>query len=123
MLQQEAPEDYVLSTNETHSVREFVEKAFAVVNRAIRYPANVARLIQARWEGSGLEERGTDAQTGQTLVRIDTAYHRPTEVDLLLGDSSKARQNLKWRNKVAFPDLVREMVLADIEMAKRGSRL
>lgn len=107
MLQQDHPEDYVLSTNECHSVREFVEMAFAVVG------------VTIGWSGSGIDEQGVCSKTGRTLVRIDEAYYRPTEVDLLLGDSGKARKNLGWTNKIAFPDLVKEMVLSDIESAKR----
>jgi GDPmannose 4,6-dehydratase len=75
------------------------------------------------WEGNGLNEKGIDASTGKTLVQVDAAYHRPTEVDLLQGDSSKARRELKWAPKVSFDELVKEMVLADIELAKQGSRM
>jgi GDPmannose 4,6-dehydratase len=108
MLQQETPQDFVLSTNETHSVREFVEKSFAVIGTTIK------------WRGSGLEEVGYCQETGKELVKVDSKYHRPAEVDILLGDSSKARKLLKWNPKSSFDELVIEMVLADIEKAKRN---
>ncbi len=103
MLQQEEPQDFVLSTNECHSVREFVEKSFAVVG------------IPIQWQGAGEEEVGVDARNGRVLVRVDTRYYRPTEVELLLGDSSKARKRLGWKPRVQFDELVQEMTLADIE--------
>ncbi|CAG8520723.1 13686_t:CDS:2 [Ambispora gerdemannii] len=106
MLQQDTPEDYVLATGETHSVREFIEKAFAVVN------------ITIKWEGEGEETTGRDVATGNIRVRVDPKYFRPTEVDLLLGDPTKAQKVLGWKRKVDFDSLVREMVLADIEGAK-----
>ncbi len=102
IVQHDVPDDFVLATGETHSVREFVELAFAVVGRAIE------------WSGGGIEEVGVDAKGGQTLVRIDPRYFRPTEVDLLLGDPSKAREKLGWTHTTSFPDLVREMVKADL---------
>lgn len=108
MLQQETPQDFVLSTNEAHSVREFVEKAFAVIGLTIK------------WKGSGLGEVGYCSETGRELVTVDSKYYRPAEVDLLLGDSSKARKSLKWTPKSSFDELVIEMVLADIEKAKRN---
>lgn len=70
-----------------------------------------------------MEERGIDVNTERVLVRVDASYHRPTEVDLLLGDSSKARKELKWAPRVSFPDLVHEMVMADIDQAKQGNRI
>jgi len=103
MLQQDKPEDFVLATGETHTVREFVEKAFKVVGRTIE------------WEGEGVDEVGVDAETGEVLVRVDEKYFRPTEVDLLLGDPSKAKEMLGWERKVTFDELVSEMVLADLE--------
>lgn len=109
MLQQEEPEDFVLSTNECHSVREFVEKSFAIVD------------IDIKWQGSEENEVGIDAKTGRTLVRVDSKYYRPTEVELLLGDSSKARKRLGWKPNVAFDDLVKEMTLSDIECVRIGS--
>ncbi|MGH7094648.1 MAG: GDP-mannose 4,6-dehydratase, partial [Stellaceae bacterium] len=101
MLQQPEPDDYVLATGETHSVRELIERAFAVVDRRIE------------WRGEDAQEEGVDA-TGQVLVRIDPRYFRPAEVDLLIGDPSKARASLGWRHTTSFSDLVEEMVMADI---------
>jgi GDPmannose 4,6-dehydratase len=109
MLQQAAPDDYVLATGETHSVREFVEKAFAHVGRRIE------------WHGSGRDEKGLEAGTGRTLVAIDFRYFRPTEVDFLCGDPSKARAKLGWSHKVSFDALVREMVDSDLETVRRES--
>jgi len=102
MLQQEQPGDYVLATGETHSVREFVEKAFARVGREIE------------WRGTGAEEKGFDRRSGKVLVEIDPRYFRPTDIDLLLGDPTKARSKLGWRHRVGFDELVREMVDADL---------
>lgn len=103
ILQQPAPDDYVLATGVAHSVREFVERAFAHVGRKIK------------WEGSGTNERGVDAASGQILVEVDGRYYRPTEVDNLFGDPSKARRLLGWTHKISFDDLVREMVEADLK--------
>jgi GDPmannose 4,6-dehydratase len=107
MLQQQEPDDYVLATGETHSVREFVELAFAETGRTIT------------WRGQGVEETGCDAKTGDVVVRIDPRYFRPTEVDLLLGDPSKAHVKLGWRHKTTFKQLVAEMVRADIDQIER----
>src|ERR1700724_473934 len=109
MLQQAAPDDYVLATGETHSVREFVEKAFAHVGPRIE------------WRGSGRDEKGLEAGTGRSLVEIDSRYFRPTEVDFLCGDPSKARAKLGWSHKVSFDALVREMVDCDLETVRRES--
>jgi GDPmannose 4,6-dehydratase len=109
MLQQETPDDYVLATGETHSVREFVEKAFAHVGRRIE------------WHGSGRDEKGLEAGTGRTLVEIDARYFRPTEVEILCGDPSKARAKLGWSHKVSFDALVREMVDSDLDTVRRES--
>ena len=103
MLQQDRPGDFVLATGETHSVREFIELAFAEVGREVA------------WEGKGTDEIGRDARSGQVLISIDPRYFRPTEVDLLLGDPSKARRVLGWKHKVMFRDLVKMMVAADLE--------
>ncbi len=110
ILQQDKPDDYVLATGEAHSVREFVEKAFAYVGRTII------------WRGSGVEEKGFDKATGTPLVEIDPRYFRPTEVDALVGDASKARANLGWRHKTSFDRLVIEMMEADM-VAIRNERL
>jgi GDPmannose 4,6-dehydratase len=107
MLQQAEPDDYVLATGEKHSVREFAEKAFA----------NVGRRIE--WRGSGIDEKGIDARSGQVLIEIDARYFRPTEVNLLLGDPSKAHQRLGWRHKTSFDQLVKEMVEADLAAVRR----
>jgi GDPmannose 4,6-dehydratase len=109
MLQQAVPDDYVLATGETHSVREFVEKAFAHVGRRIE------------WHGSGSEEKGLEAGSGRALVEIDSRYFRPTEVDFLCGDPSKARAKLGWTHKVSFDALVREMVDSDLDAVRRES--
>jgi GDPmannose 4,6-dehydratase len=104
MLQQPQPDDYVLATGETHSVREFVERAFARVDRRIE------------WRGKGIDEVGLDAASGKELVRVDRNYFRPTEVDALLGDPSKARTKLGWSHKTSFAELVAEMVDADLAL-------
>ena len=102
IMQQDHSDDYVLATGETYSVRAFVEAAFRVVGRRIE------------WSGSGTDEVGVCASSGAILVRIDPAYFRPTEVDLLLGDATKAREQLGWAPKCSFVQLVREMVEADV---------
>jgi GDPmannose 4,6-dehydratase len=102
ILQQEKPDDYVLATGETHSVREFVEKAFAHVGRTLV------------WRGSGVDEKGFDKSTSRVLVEVDPSYFRPTEVDALLGDPSKARAKLGWKHKTSFDALVKEMAEADM---------
>ncbi len=107
ILQQATPDDYVLATGEAHSVREFVEAAFAEVGRRIE------------WRGEGLDETGLDAETGALLVAIDARYFRPTEVELLLGDPAKAREKLGWTHKTPFAELVKEMVAADLAAVKR----
>ena len=101
MLQVDTPDDYVLSTNEFHSVREFIEKAFAL------------KGFNIKWKGSGLDEIGYDEDTGRELIFINERYFRPAEVDELLGDSSKARKDLEWEPKYSFDDLVKEMVEQD----------
>jgi GDPmannose 4,6-dehydratase len=112
ILQQDQPDDYVLATGEAHSVREFVEKAFAHIGRTIV------------WHRSGVEEKGLDKSTGETLVEVDPRYFRPTEVDFLLGDSSKARARLGWRHRTSFDALVSDMVKADMAavLAERERR-
>jgi GDPmannose 4,6-dehydratase len=107
ILQAKEADDFVLSTGETRSVREFVELAFAEVGRTIQ------------WRGKGIEETGVDQKSGKAVVRIDPTYFRPTEVDLLIGDSSKALQKLGWKPKTSFAELVKEMVAGDLADAKR----
>ena len=102
ILQADAPDDFVLATGETRSVREFVELAFAEVGRTIE------------WRGKGVDETGIDRKSGKTVVRIDPVYFRPTEVDLLIGDASKAREKLGWKPKTPFAQLVKEMVASDL---------
>jgi GDPmannose 4,6-dehydratase len=107
ILQQDTPDDYVLATGETHTVREFVELAFDYVGRPIE------------WNGKGVDETGHCRKTGNVLIAIDPTYFRPTEVDLLIGDPRKAREKLGWRHKVEFPQLVAEMVEADLVAPRR----
>jgi len=108
MLQLERPEDFVVCTGEQYSVRQFVEKAFECIGEEIR------------WEGEGLNEIGVDTKSGNVRVRVDPAYFRPTEVDTLLGDPTKCREVLKWKHKVFFEQLVKEMVQNDIELVEKG---
>lgn len=107
MLQQKKPDDFVIATGEQHSVREFIELAAKAVG------------ISIRWEGQGIDEKGVDADSGKELVCIDPRYFRPTEVDTLLGDSSKAREKLGWVPKTSFTELVREMVAMDLLEAEK----
>jgi len=107
ILQADQADDFVLATGETRSVREFVELAFAEVGRRIQ------------WRGKGIEESGIDKKSGKTVVRIDPVYFRPTEVDILIGDASKARQKLGWKPKTSFAELVKEMVAGDLEIARQ----
>jgi GDPmannose 4,6-dehydratase len=111
MLQQEQADDYVLATGETHTVREFVEKAFAVVGTTIRWVG----------ETGTVDEVGVDAKDeSRVLVRIYPRYFRPTEVDLLLGDPTKAEKAFGWKAATQFDDLVREMVEEDLKMVRGG---
>lgn len=110
MLQQPKPDDYVLATGEGHSVREFVESAFAHAGRTIV------------WEGRGSSERGVEVGSGRILVEIDPRYYRPTEVESLLGDASKARRVLGWKHRVGFDALVREMVEEDLKALREEGR-
>lgn len=110
MMQLKQPEDFVLATGETHSVREFAEKAFAELDMMIA------------WKGKGVDEVGVDKKTGKTVVAIDPRYYRPTEVDLLIGDASKAKKLLGWEPKVKFNELVKIMAQADFEDVKREYR-
>ena len=110
ILQQDQPDDYVLATGESHSVREFVVQAFAHVGRTIE------------WRGTGVAEKGIDAKTGHVLIEVDPRYFRPTEVDVLVGDPTKARERLGWRHKTSFPELVREMVESDLDLLQTEHR-
>jgi len=105
MLQQPKPDDYVLATGEAHTVREFIEQAFAIVGRRIE------------WRGSGREEIGIDLDSKKVLIEVDGRYFRPTEVDALIGDASKAQARLGWRPRVSFKQLVAEMVQSDLKLA------
>ncbi len=107
MLQQPEPDDFVIASGEQHSVREFVELAGAQLGMRIR------------WHGEGREEQGIDAKKGKVVVKVDPRYFRPTEVETLLGDPSKARKCLGWQPEISFPALVREMVMEDLAIAKR----
>jgi GDPmannose 4,6-dehydratase len=109
MLQHEKPGDYVLATGEQHSVREFTELAFAEIGRVIT------------WQGSGVNEKGLDKETGKVLVEIDPRYFRPTEVEALLGDSSKAHQELGWKHTTSFSELVSDMVKYDFQLIQGKS--
>ena len=108
ILQQDKPDDYVLATGEQHSVREFVELSFAEIGRKIV------------WRGSGIDEQGVDDNTGDVLVEIDPRYFRPTEVETLLGDPSKAREKLGWQHTTPFVELVSDMVKSDLELMRNG---
>ena len=107
MLQQEKAEDYIIATGHAHSVREFLEKAFARVD------------ISIEWQGRGLEEVGCDAQSGKVLIRVDPRYFRPAEVDYLLGDATKARRQLGWQPQIDFDELIERMVAADLKEAQK----
>ncbi len=111
MMQQETPEDFVIATGEQHSVREFVELAGRELGMRIS------------WSGSGADERGIDAKTGHTVVRLDPRYLRPAEVETLLGDASKARARLDWSPTISFPELVAEMSAHDLALAERDASL
>jgi GDPmannose 4,6-dehydratase len=104
IVQQEQPDDYVLATGEAHSVRELVEHAFAGIGRRIE------------WQGQGRDEVGIDAASGEVLVEVDPGYFRPTEVDLLLGDPTKARTKLGWKHQISFAELIAEMVESDLAL-------
>jgi len=110
MLQADTPDDYVVATGETHSVREFAELVFARLGMPLE------------WQGHGVAEKGVDRASGKTLIEIDPRYFRPAEVDLLLGDPAKARRELGWEVKTSFPQLVEMMTDADLKLAERELR-
>ena len=110
ILQQDEADDFILGTGESHSVREFVELAFREIG------------IRVVWRGCGMDETGIDATSQRVLVKIDRRYFRPTEVDHLVSDPSKARQKLGWRHTVSFKELVTEMVQADLEAVKMEAK-
>ena len=107
MLQQEIPEDYVLATGVTTTVRDFCYMAFSEVG------------IEIKWEGEGNQEKGVDVSTGKVLVEVDPNYYRPTEVDFLKGDATKAKEQLNWQPKVTVPSLVKEMVASDVTLFEK----
>lgn len=106
MLQQDVPEDFVIATGKQHSVREFVESAAGKID------------IEIKWSGEGVNEKGFDAKTGKCIVEIDPRYFRPTEVESLLGDASKAREKLRWSPRTTFEELVSEMMMEDFKSAQ-----
>ncbi len=105
MLQQDTPDDYILATGKTTTVRSFCERAFACVG------------IELAWEGTGVEEKGYRKDTGEVVVEVDPRYFRPTEVDVLLGDATKAREKLGWQPRHTLDELIEEMVAHDLELA------
>ena len=107
MLQQEKADDYVIATNETRTVREFVETAFGHVG------------ITVHWQGSGVDEIGLDAATGKTIVKVNPQFFRPAEVDILLGDASKAEKVLGWKREISFAQLVERMVKHDLALVEK----
>ena len=109
MLQQDEPQDFIIATGKQYSVRDFVVAAGAVLD------------LRIEWKGDGIDEVGIDTVSGRTLVRVDPRYFRPTEVDTLLGDATKARHKLGWVPEVSFPELVLEMVESDLDLAKRDA--
>jgi GDPmannose 4,6-dehydratase len=109
ILQQQQPDDFVIATGEQHSVRHFVEQAAEHLGMRIA------------WRGSGVDEIGVDINSGNVIVRVDPHYFRPTEVDTLLGDSTKARTKLGWAPQIPFNELVREMAMSDYDLAKRDA--
>ena len=109
VLQQDQPDDYVIATGEQHSVRDFIEMATSELG------------MEIEWQGAGLDEIGIDRITGKQIIGIDPRYFRPTEVETLLGDPTKAKKQLGWEATTPFADLVKEMVAADHEAAKRDA--
>lgn len=107
MLQQEKPEDFVLATGETYTVRQFIEWAFREVD------------IEIEWKGMGIDEKGYDKKTGKCRIEVDPRYFRPAEVDLLLGNPAKAEKELGWKREYNIADMVSEMVKSDVELFRK----
>lgn len=107
MLQQEKPDDFVLATGETHSIREFVEKVFEELDEEIV------------WEGKGLDEKGILKKSNKIVVEVSPKYFRPTEVEMLIGDATKAKNQLNWQPKTKFNDLIKIMVKSDYDLVKK----
>ena len=111
MMQQDEADDFVLATGETHSVKKFCELSFGQLG------------IQLKWEGEGVNERGVNVATGKSIIEVDPRYFRPTEVDLLIGDPSKAHDKLGWKHKHSLEELVTDMVQSDLALFKRDRYL
>ena len=111
ILQHDVPDDFVLATGVTHSVRDFVNMAFGEVD------------IKVRWEGEGVEEKGYNDESGEVLVEIDKRYFRPTEVEMLIGDASKAEKELGWKAQCSLQEMVSEMMNADLDLFKKDEYL
>ena len=109
MLQQASPEDFVIASGIQHSVRDFVTRAAAYLD------------MQLDWKGEGLDEHGIDTKTGRVIVKVDPRYFRPTEVESLLGDATRARTKLGWKPEISFDTLVKDMVDTDLEIARRDA--
>ena len=109
MLQQNQPDDFCIATGIQYSVRDFVNFAWGHLGKSIR------------WEGNGVDEKGYDEESGNLVVAVDSNYFRPTEVETLLGDPTKAKQKLKWEPKITFEEMIHEMMESDINIAKRDS--
>ena len=107
MLQQDEPDDYVIATGKQHTVRDFVNKACELLD------------IDIIWKGTGANEVGIDKENGVEIVKVDPRYYRPTEVETLLGDPSKAKNNLSWEPKISFHEMVNEMVSSDLKNAEQ----
>ena len=111
MLQQDKPDDYVIATNETRTVREFVETAFGHVG------------IEIEWKGTGVDEIGIDKATGKTVVKVNPKFFRPAEVDILLGNPEKAEKALGWHREISFAELVKRMVENDMALVEKEIKI
>jgi GDPmannose 4,6-dehydratase len=111
MLQQEKPDDFVIATGETHSIREFIELSCKELD------------IEITWKGTGVNEIGIDSNTGKTIIKINERFFRPTEVEILLGDASKAKEKLGWSAKTKFEELVKLMVKSDYDLIKNNDKI